>query len=220
MAPLKWMTSGLVGLLLLTGGCASMYSVRPVVGADQVPVQNRGFESLSSQKKHLVQVGSVYNAMRQFDNPRFQVTFVNQGKLPVEFSTQNITVLLNGEPAAVVSYEAQLQDVQNRLSYYGLRMPIFGSPFYYPPFHRGFHGSGVFFQSDFHDRLDVQQAVIDLERIQKYSLKPRVVRPGEQTQGDIVIGRKLSASSAQNLQVTVVVDEDKHQFEFGYLQTN
>ncbi|HEX4855330.1 MAG TPA: hypothetical protein VFV28_00845 [Limnobacter sp.] len=216
----RMMWFAMLGSLLLTSGCASMYSVRPVVASDQVPVQNQGFESLSSRKKHIVQVGSIYNSMRQFDNPRFHVTFVNQGKSPLEFSSKNITVMLNGEAASVLSYEAQLQDVQNRMSYYGFRIPIFASPFYHPPFYRGFHGTGVFFQSDIHDRLDLQQAIADLERIQKYSLKPSVVRPGEQVQGEIVVARKLTASSAQNIQVLVNVDEDRHQFEFGYLQTN
>jgi len=127
-------TGVVLGASLLLSACASMYSVRPVIAENQVPVQNQGFESLSSSKKHMVQVGSVYNSMRQFDNPRFNVTFVNQGKFPVEFSTENITVTLNGEPATVVSYEAQIQDVQNRLSFYGFRAPIFYSPFYHPPF--------------------------------------------------------------------------------------
>jgi hypothetical protein len=209
----------MVGASLLLSACVSMFSVRPVVAENQVPVQNQGFESLSSTKKHIVQVGSVYNSMRQFDNPRFNVTFVNQGKFPVEFSTENVTVILNGEPATVVSYEAQIQDVQNRLSYYGLRAPIFYSPFYHSPFERSFSG-GVFLQTDFNDRLDVQQAFADFERIQKYSLKPKVVRPGEQVQGEVVVARKLSASSAQNITVTVRVDDDIHKFDFGYLQTN
>lgn len=208
------------GLGLLLGACASMYSVRPVVAENQVPVQNQGFESLSSTKKNTVQVGSVYNSMRQFDNPRFLVTFVNKGKFPVEFSTQNVTVTFNGQPAVVVSYEAQIQDVQNRLSYYGFRAPIFYSPFYHPPFNRGFHGGGILFQSDFNDRVDVQQAFADFDRIQRYSLKPKVVRPGEQTQGEIVVAKKLSASSAQDISVTVQVDDDVHRFDFGYLQTN
>src|SRR5574343_124108 len=106
--------SVVVASSLFLGACASMYSVRPVVAENQVPVQNQGFESLSSSKKHIVQVGSAYNAQRQFDSPRFNVTFVNKGKFPVEFSTDNVTVLLNGEPASVVSYDAQIQDVQNR----------------------------------------------------------------------------------------------------------
>lgn len=135
-------TGVVVGSALLLSACASMYSVRPVVAENQVPVQNQGFESLSSSKKHMVQVGSVYNSMRQFDNPRFNVTFVNNGKFPVEFSTENVTVTFNGEPATVVSYEAQIQDVQNRLSFYGFRAPIFYSPFYHSPFHRGFHVKG------------------------------------------------------------------------------
>lgn len=213
-------TSVVVGSALLLSACVSMYSVRPVVAENQVPVQNQGFESLSSKKKHMVQVGSVYNSMRQFDNPRFNVTFVNNGKFPVEFSTENVTVTFNGEPAAVVSYEAQIQDVQNRLSFYGMRAPIFYSPFYHSPFHRGFHGGSVFLHADFNDRVDVQQAFADFERIQKYSLKPRVVRPGEQTQGEIIVSRKLSASSAQDITVTVRVDDDTHKFDFGYLQTN
>ena len=196
-----------------------MYSVRPVVAENQVPVQNQGFESLSSSKKHLVQVGSAYNSQRQFDSPRFNVTFVNKGKFPVEFSTENVTVTFNGEPATVVSYEAQIQDVQNRLSFYGMRVPIFYSPFYHQPFFKGSYG-GLAFRTDFNDRVDVQQAFADFERIQKFSLKPKVVRPGEQTQGQIMIAKKLSASSAQNVTVTVRVDEDTHNFEFGYLQTN
>ena len=92
-----------VGSTLLLSACVSMYSVRPVVADNQVPVQNRGFESLSSTKKHLVQVGSAYNSQRQFDNPRFNVTFVNKGKFPVEFSTENVTVTFNGEPATVAN---------------------------------------------------------------------------------------------------------------------
>jgi hypothetical protein len=212
-------TGVVVGSALLLSACASMYSVRPVVADNQVPVQNQGFESLSSTKKHLVQVGSAYNSQRQFDSPRFNVTFVNKGKFPVEFSTENVTVTFNGEPATVVSYEAQIQDVQNRLAYYGMRVPIFYSPFYHQPFFKGSHG-GLMFRTDFNDRVDVQQAFADFERIQKFSLKPKVVRPGEQTQGQIVIARKLSASSAQNITVTVRVDDDAHQFDFGYLQTN
>lgn len=209
-----------LGSAFLLSACASMYSVRPVVAENQVPVQNQGFESLSSRKTHIVQVGSVYNSIRQFDNPRFNVTFVNNGKFPIEFSTENVTVTFNGEPATVVSYEAQIQDVQNRLSFYGMRVPIFYSPFYRQPFHGGFHGSGFLFQTDFNDRIDVQQAFADFDRIQKYSLKPKVVRPGEQTQGEIIVARKLSASSAQNITVTVRVDEEIHKFEFGYLKTN
>lgn len=214
------LSAGLVvGSTLLLSACVSMFSVRPVVADNQVPVQNRGFESLSSTKKHLVQVGSAYNSQRQFDNPRFNVTFVNKGKFPVEFSTENVTVTFNGEPATVVSYEAQIQDVQNRLSYYGMRAPIFYSPFYHQPFYKGSHG-GLVFRTDFNDRLDIQQALADFERIQKFSLKPKVVRPGEETQGQIVIAKKLSARSAQNITLTVRVDDDTHNFEFGYLQTN
>ncbi|WP_334120184.1 hypothetical protein [Limnobacter sp.] len=209
-----------VGSVFLLSACASMYSVRPVVAENQVPVQNQGFESLSSKKKHIVQVGSVQNSIRQFDNPRFNVTFVNQGKFPVEFSTENVTVTFNGQAAQVVSYDAQVQDVQNRLSFYGFRAPIFYSPFHHPHFHQGFHGGGVLFQTDFNDRLDVQQAFADFDRIQKYSLKPKVVRPGEQTQGEIIVANKLSASSAQDIRVTVRVDDDTHTFDFGYLQTN
>jgi hypothetical protein len=209
-----------LGSALLLSACVSMYSVRPVVAENQIPVQNQGFESLSSSKKHMVQVGSVYNSMRQFDSPRFNVTFVNKGKFPVEFSTENVTVTFNGEPATVLSYEAQIQDVQNRLSYYGLRAPIFYSPFYHSPFDRSFHGGGLLFQTDFNDRLDVQQAFADFERIQKYSLKPKVVRPGEQVQGEVVVAKKLSSSSAQDITVTVRVEDDTHQFDFGYLRTN
>ena len=90
-----------VGSVFLLSACASMYSVRPVVAENQVPVQNQGFESLSSKKKHIVQVGSVQNSIRQFDNPRFNVTFVNQGKFPVEFSTENVSVTFNGQAAQV-----------------------------------------------------------------------------------------------------------------------
>lgn len=118
-----------VGSVFLLSACTSMYSVRPVAAENQVPVQNQGFESLSSKKKHIVQVGSVRNSIRQFDNPRFNITFVNQGKFPVEFSTENVTVTFNGQAAQVVSYDAQVQDVQNRLSFYGFRAPIFYSPF-------------------------------------------------------------------------------------------
>lgn len=220
MRMFKLSTSVVLASALLLSACASMYSVRPIVAENQVPVQGPGYESLSSQKKHTVQVGSVYNSMRQFDNPRFNVTFVNNGKFPVEFSTENVTVTFNGEPATVVSYEAQIQDVQNRLSFYGMRAPIFYSPFYQQPFHRGFHGSGFLFQTDFNDRVDVQQAFADFDRIQKYSLKPKVVRPGEQTQGEIIVARKLSSSSAQNITVNVRVDNDMHSFDFGYLQMN
>lgn len=209
-----------LGSALLLNACASMYSVRPVVAENQVPVQNQGFESLSSTKKHIVQVGSVYNSMRQFDIPRFNVTFVNQGKFPVEFSTANVTVTFNGEPATVVSYEAQIQDVKNRLAYYGMRVPTFYSPFYQQPFNRGFHGNGFLFRTDFNDGIDVQQAFADFDRIQKYSLKPKVVRPGEQVQGEVMVAKKLSASSAQNISVTVRVEEDTHNFDFGYLQMN
>lgn len=224
MRVFKMSTGVVVGSALLLSACASMYSVRPVIAENQVPVQNAGFESLSSEKKHTVQVGSAYNSMRQFDNPRFNVTFVNKGKFPIEFSTENVTVTFNGEPATVVSYAAQIQDVQNRLSFYGMRVPIFYSPFYQPPFHRGFHGGfhggGFLFQTDFNDRVDVQQAFADFDRIQKYSLKPTVVRPGEQAQGQIIVAKKLSASSAQDITVNVRVDDDAHTFKFGYLQTN
>lgn len=69
---------------------------------------------------------------------------------------------------------------------------------------------------DFNDRIDVQQALADLDYIQKNSLKPRVVRPGQEAFGEIVVGSKLGASSSQSMVVTVVVDDEQHQFTFGY----
>lgn len=212
--------SVILGASLLLNACASVYSVRPVVAENQVPVQNQGFESLSSSKKHMVQVGSVLNSMRQFDSPRFHVTFVNQGKFPLEFSTDNVTVTFNDQPARVLSYDAQVQDVQNRLSYYGFRVPIYYGPFYRPPVHRGFHRGGFLYPTDFNDRVDVQQAFADFDRIQRYSLKPAVVRPGQQTAGEVIVANKLSASSAQNITVTVRIDDESHTFSFGYLQMN
>jgi hypothetical protein len=214
-------SSGLVlASALLLGACANMYSVRPVIAENQVPVQGPGFESLSSTKKHMVQVGSVQNSIRQFDAPRFNVTFVNKSQLPIEFSTDNVSVTFNDEPATVISYEAQIQDVRNRLAYYGQRVPIFYNPFYRSPFYQGGFNGGLFFQTDFNDSVDVQQAFADFDRIQKFSLKPRVVRPGEEVSGHVIVARKLSASSAQNITVKVNVDGESHAFEFGYLQTN
>ncbi|WP_370262576.1 hypothetical protein [Limnobacter sp.] len=212
-----------VGSALVLGACASTYRVSPVVSENQLQVAASSGESLRSSKKHVVEVGAIRPSMRQFDSPRFNVRFKNQGKEPLEFSTENVSVTFNGSAARVLSYEAQIQDVQNRLAYYGMRAPIFYNPaqsfFYHQPLHYQPFGSrrgGFLMVEDFNDRIDVQQALADLDYIQKNSLKPRVVRPGQEAFGEIVVGSKLGASSSQSMVVTVVVDDEQHQFTFGY----
>ncbi|HEX4842407.1 MAG TPA: hypothetical protein VFV57_01955 [Limnobacter sp.] len=211
-----------IGAAVVLSACASTYRVSPLVADNQIQVVAPSGEAVRSSKKHVVEVGVVRTNMRQFDNPRFTVRFTNQGKDPLEFSTENVTASFNGRPATVVSYEAQLQDVQNRLSFYGLRAPVFytpfRSPFYYPPF--GGHHGGFVIAQDFNDRLDVQQALADFDYIQQFSLKPKVVRPGQETFGEIVVGAKLGASSSQDMVVTVDVDGEQHSFTFGYDQLN
>lgn len=213
----------LIGSALVLSACASTYRVSPIVAENQTQVIAPAGEAVRSSKKHVVEVGAIRSNMRQFDSPRFNVRFKNQGKEPLEFSTENVTVSFNDKAAPVVSYEAQIEDVQNRLSFYGLRAPIFYSPFrspfyhqplYYHPF--GGYRGGLLLVEDFNDRVDVQQALADFDYIQKYSLKPKVVRPGQEVFGEIVVGSKLSASSSQNMVVTVSVDGEQHQFTFGY----
>ncbi|HEX4878237.1 MAG TPA: hypothetical protein VFV39_00200 [Limnobacter sp.] len=206
----------LVCMVFGLGACASTYRVSPVVAPDQVPVFEQAGDMVRSSKKHVVELGAVRADMRQFDMPRFFIRFKNQGKNPLEFSSENVSVTFNDSPARVLSYEAQIQDVQNRLSYYGMRAPVFLQPSYHPFF--GAYRGGFVFVDDFNDRLDVQQALADLDYIQNHSLKPKVVRPGDEVAGEIVIGTKLAAGRSQTMVVNVAVDGENHQFTFGYDQ--
>ncbi|MCQ8896144.1 hypothetical protein NQT62_06795 [Limnobacter humi] len=212
-------------LALTLNACASVYDVRPQPVNTQVSVFNNGVESLRSKKVHEVEVGSSAPQMVQFDDLRFMVSFTNHGKNPVEFSPANVAVTLNGQVVPVLSYEAQLQDIENRLSYYGYRLSLFPGPGYIAPFYQsgvgyggrfGFGFGNAGFDDGFNDRLDVQRAYNDLERLKRLGLKPKVVKPGETSAGEITLARRLPAGSVQYLSLDVTVDGEAHHFEFGY----
>lgn len=211
--------------MLVLGGCASVYRVSPVIAPEQVQVVAPQGESVRSAKKHVVELSPVRYDMRQFDSPRFYLRFVNQGKEPLEFSSENVSAVFNGRQVRVLSYEDQIQEVQNRLSFYGFRAPVFYGPFRSPYYKGGafYHGPGGFrggfvaFE-DFTDHVDIQNALADLDYIQKHSLKPKVIRPGQEIGGEVVVAAKLSADRSQDMVVTIQVDGEQHVFKYGYDQ--
>ncbi|HEY1058561.1 MAG TPA: hypothetical protein VGE55_07515 [Limnobacter sp.] len=224
MKLVKWVKP-VVALVLVSAlsACASVYDVRPQPVNTQVSVFNNGVESLRSKKVHEVEVGASAPQMVQFDDLRFMVSFTNHGKNPVEFSPANVAATLNGQAVPVLSYEAQLQDIENRLSYYGYRLSVLPGPGYVAPYYQsgvGFGGRFGFgfagFDDGMNDRLDVQRAYNDLDRLKRLGLKPRVVKPGETAAGEITLARRLPAGSVQYLSLDVNVDGETHHFEFGY----
>jgi hypothetical protein len=192
--------------------------VRPIQSERQVLIENQDVEALSSTRKHELQVAPVSKSIRQFDTLHFKVVFLNKGELPVEFSTENLTVIMNGEPVRLQTYEAQLQDIRNRLSFYGLKVPISYYSSYHLPFYLRFHDDQLFLRTDFNDRLDVLQAFADFEYIQAYSLKPKLVLPGAHNQGEVIIDKKLSENKIQRIMISVRIEEETHTFNFEYYQ--
>lgn len=216
-------TLGLISALM---GCATVYDVRSQAVGEQMAVYNGAQESLRSSKTHLVEAGPVASSMVQFDDLRFYVSFTNRGKNPLEFSSQNVEGVLNGVRVSALSYEAQLQDIENRLSYYGHRSLFYSGPVFVNPNYRsgvgfgaqvgvgGFGFSG--FNEGFNDNLDIQRAYSDLERLKRNGLKPRVVQPGETVSGEVVLSTRLPSGSVQYLNLSVTVDKEQHAFEFAY----
>lgn len=218
--------SVLVFCLGALGGCATVYEVRSQAMGDQVAVYNGQFETLRSSKKHIVEMGSVSNSMVQFDDLRFNVLFTNRGKNPVEFSSEKVEGTLNGKRLLALSYEAQLQDIENRLSYYGYRVSVYNNPVFVNPSYRsgvGFGaqiGVGGFgfggFNDGLNDNLDIQRAYADLDRLKRFGLKPKVVQPGETVSGEVTLSGRLPAGDVQYLNIQVNVDNEQHAFEFAY----
>ncbi|MFN4329868.1 MAG: hypothetical protein ACK4FF_13430 [Limnobacter sp.] len=223
-------TCGRLGLALaataVIAGCATVYEVRPQAQQGQVQVFNQGVESLRSEKKHVVEAGTM-QAMSRFDEPRYMVVFTNRGKNPVEFSPDNVSADVQGQIIRALSYEAQLQSIENRLRYYGYSVGVGRGPgvfypgvFYTPGFGvRGHYGVGYgysVFNPAFNDRLDVDQAYRNLDRLRQSGLKHRVVQPGETVRGEVTLAGRLPEGQVQFLNLLVDVDGERHSFEFGY----
>lgn len=229
---MKKTVSFLIAAALATG-CASTYTISPQPADTQVPVFSDQGNLIRSSKVNDVQAGPISNATSVHSNLRFYVQLKNNTNNPIEFSPAQVTAQLNDQAATVVSYEAQLQDVQNRLANYGLRISIgggyHGRP--YSGFGFGFgHGStfGGFGWTPFSragwdaslDNLDIQRAYEDLNRIEQFALKPKVVKPGEEYGGEVVIAARLSAEPRQVARLKILAGEETHEFEFHYDRSN
>lgn len=204
----------LLGLLALLGACATVYDVRPQVSGNQIQVSEGTREALRLSKKHLVEVGALDGRMRQFDDLRFVVSFTNKGQRSVLFSPRQIEARLNGGAVHALSYEAQLQRIQSRIDYYRSSLLIYNYPCCVrdSAFHAGFDDRSF-------DRLDLQQAYDDLERLTQFGLRSTEVKPGETVRGEVVLSSRLPAGSVQHLTLEVRVDAEVYPFEFVYQST-
>lgn len=201
------MWASLAAIALALTGCAAPYRVIPVspdkpqtAKLNPVSVEPAG----DSQGQYL---------QGQYSRPKFQVTVKNNTKQAIKFSTENIQATLNGEPAKVMTFDAQVDELLNIL-----RVSHSPYPSFYPSLRFSFGsfgriGSGVEF-----DSIDVQRTQQELYYVRKNALRPTVLDPGMEYRGEITLKNKLPAQRDQDIHLTIEFAGETQLFQFALQQ--
>jgi hypothetical protein len=194
-------------LVLALTGCAAPYRVIPVLpdNPQAAKLNSVSVEPLSDSRGQSLQ--------GQYSRPKFRVTVKNNTKQAVKFSTENIQATLNGEPAKVMSFDAQVDELLNVL-----RVSSGAYPSFYPALRFSFGsygriGSGVEF-----DPIDIQRTQQELYDVRKNALRPTVLDPGTEYSGEITLKNKLPAQRDQEINLTVEFAGEAQSFQFALQQ--
>lgn len=208
--PVSYRRSLLAGFavaVLALGGCAAPYRVIPVLP-----------DKPQAAKLNPVLIEPVGDSRGQYlqgqhNRPKFRVTVKNNTQKAIKFSTDNIQATLNDEPAKVMSFDAQVDELLNILRV---------SPNPYPGFYPAFRFSfGPFARVDRgveFDSVDLQRTQQELQYVRKNALRPTVLDPGMEYSGEITLKNKLSDQRDQNIRLTVEFAGETQSFQFALQQ--
>ncbi|MDH4394492.1 MAG: hypothetical protein QE278_02325 [Limnobacter sp.] len=199
--------AGVAVLALAVSGCAAPYRVIPVLPDKPLTAKLNSVtvEPLSDSKGQSLQ--------GQYSRPKFKVTVKNNTQQAIKFSTENIQATLNGEPAKVMTFDAQVDELLNVL-----RVSSGSYSGFYPSLRFSFGsfgriGSGVEF-----DSIDIQRTQQELYDVRKNALRPTVLDPGMEYSGEITLRNKLPAQRDQDIRLTVELAGETQSFQFALQQ--
>lgn len=199
--------AGLAVLALSLAGCAAPYRVIPLAPDKPQPaaVNPVTVEPISDSRGQYLQ--------GQHTRPKFKVTVKNNTKQAIKFSTDNIQATLNNEPAKVMSFDAQVDELLNILR---------ASPNPYPSFYPALRFSfGPYARIDRgieFDSVDLQRTQQELQYVRKNALRPTVLDPGMEYSGEVTLKNKLSDQRDQDIRLTVEFAGETQSFQFALQQ--
>lgn len=106
----------LIIILLLCTACSTSATLRATPAANQNVIYEKGSEVLLSRNKSIVAVAAVSNIYNNKEMPSFVITYYNGTSSPLNFSTENISAMINGHFVKVLTIEdmASIMEKQRR----------------------------------------------------------------------------------------------------------
>lgn len=177
-----------------------------ITGVACVPVYTLTSTPASFEReKPMVSISPVLTRQSPFQRLRFLVEIHNLTNQPQSFSTAFVSAELNNQPAVVLTYQAQRQELESIILYY---QPVvqfhpaevvtysrFGAP-------QGVTYRPVGFDAQM-DFIDLQLALDGLDYLEKHAVRPVEVQPGERYQGEITLLNKLDERAEQKVDLSV-----------------
>lgn len=161
-----------------------------------------------------VQVSPVAKLQSPFQRLRFSVRIVNETKQDYFFSTESVKARLNGQPARVLSYEAQRQELESIILYYQPTVRFF--PQSVITYSRAGQPMGVAYQpvgfDSQMDSIDLQLALDDLAYLNNHAVRPVTIQAGQTYQGEITLLNKLNESAEQRVDLQISFAGQTHAF--------
>lgn len=194
-------------ITLVLAGCAAPYRVIPISPEkpQAVKLNPVSVEPIADSRGQYLQ--------GQHSRPKFKVTVKNNTQKAIKFSTENIQATLNDEPAKVMTFDAQVDELLNIL-----RVSSNPYPSFYPTFRFSFGPFARIDRGVEFDSIDLQRTQKELYEVRKNALRPTVLDPGMEYSGEVTLKTKLPAQRDQDIRLTVEFAGETQSFQFALQQ--
>ena len=99
------------------GGCAQTMKIKANPTASQRILYENGKEVLVSQKKSMLAVAALSGVIKSNQRPKFIITYFNGTSFPINFSTENISAIINGLQVKIFTFDELVEEIErNRRS--------------------------------------------------------------------------------------------------------
>ena len=100
-------------LIALLQGCATPLQFSPQAAEDQQLIYQQDVQTLLSSKKALVGLRTLTSRYRSNERPTLVVSVLNGTEQPFDFSTDDVRVLVDGQPLKVFSYDELVAEAES-----------------------------------------------------------------------------------------------------------
>lgn len=94
-------------------GCAQTMKIKANPAAGQQIVYENGKELIVSKKVSAFAVASLTGTIKSNQRPKFIITYFNGASVPLNFSTENISAIFNGDKARIYTFEELVEEIES-----------------------------------------------------------------------------------------------------------